>query len=125
MTCRTAPWTPFPAHPPPSPGTLIHMTKPTPSAAARKSATQLRPITQADRRPSRLDIARARPVGGQASGDEHRGRPRYQTLRMTATTLPRIVASSPGTGVRSGLRGISHVWPPARLYVVTGASPPL
>ena len=46
-----------------------------------------------------------------------------QTRRSTATTRPRIAASSPGIGVYSGLCGISHTCSPERLKVFTVASP--
>jgi hypothetical protein len=35
--------------------------------------------------------------------------------RITVTTLPRMVASSPGIGLNAGLHGISQIWPSGSL----------
>ena len=48
---------------------------------------------------------------------------RRQTRRSTATTLPRMVASSPGIGWYAELCGSSHTWPFSRLKRLTVASP--
>ena len=48
---------------------------------------------------------------------------RRQILRITVTTLPSMAASLPGMGSKAGLCGISQIWPPVRLNVLTVASP--
>ena len=52
-----------------------------------------------------------------------RGGSAAQTRRSTATTLPRMVASSPGMGWYAELCGSSHTWPSSRLKRLTVASP--
>ena len=57
---------------------------------------------------------------GDAFGFARRSR---HTRRSTATTLPRMVASSPGIGSYAELCGRSQTWPSSRLKRLTVASP--
>ena len=50
-------------------------------------------------------------------------RPRPQTRRRTAVTLPRICALLPSIGSNASLWGSSQTWPPLRWNVLTVASP--
>lgn len=60
------------------------------------------------------------PVRGRTGRPARRSR---HTRRSTATTLPRMVASSPGIGSYAELCGRSQTWPSSRLKRLTVASP--
>src|SRR5690606_19012043 len=62
-----------------------------------------------------------RRAGPDPDGDPDGG-PRLYTRRSTATTMPRMLASSPSIGSYASLCGISQTWPSLRLKVLTVAS---
>ncbi len=63
------------------------------------------------------------PGSGQGARPMVPARRGRHTRRSTATTLPRIVASSPGIGSYAELCGRSQTWPSSRLKRLTVASP--
>ena len=75
-----------------------------PATATRKTSTRCR-----TRGAARSGAAGLERYGARSWSD--RAAAVCQTRRSTATTLPRMVASSPGIGSNAGLCGISQTWP--------------
>jgi leucyl-tRNA synthetase len=74
-------------------------------------------------RPRSPAIRRRSPESIQVIDEELRPAEGPQTRRRTATTLPRMLDSSPRIGAYAGLCGISQTWPSLFLNVFTVASP--